>query len=144
MSAYGSYEAGIEQKQAYDYNANLADIQAKQTQDAGDITQRQLKEEEITLGQDQEAAYAKAGVMLSGSALDVMLKSSSDMQFEQSVERYNTAVKVAQAQSQAAMDRYYGQIAHRQGNIQAGVKSLQAAGTILEGIQSTIAAGAIP
>lgn len=136
ISAAGQKQQGIQEQGAYNYNAALADIQAKEIAASGEITQEELAERELSLRSTQEAMYAKAGVMLSGSALEVMLQSATDYEFDRSIARYNTAVKISEAQSQAQVQRYYGDLARMEGKAKSGMTLLGSIPKIAEGVGS--------
>jgi hypothetical protein len=136
ISAKGQQQAGADQQQAYNYNAALAESQAEEARVAGEITQQQLTQKALTLRSTQEAMYAKAGVMATGSALDVMLQSASDAEFDKSIERYNTAIDISRAKSQAANQRYYGEVSKQTAKVRAGNTLLSGIPRVLEGAGS--------
>lgn len=127
ISAYGALQQSKLEQQGYEYNAALADLQAKEAVQAGEITQEEITSQEDYLKGEQEAAYAKSGVTMSGSPLDVMLQSATNFEFDKSIERYNTAVQVSRDQSQAQLDRFYGKQARSAGKVKALTTLLGAA-----------------
>lgn len=98
VSGFGQYEAGQEQKAAYDYNAAVA--LEKKRQD-----QQTTEGKYSTLIGKQASAYAAAGVdIASGSPLLVMAHTAAQGGEESSSE--------AQSGDQgAALERYYGKMA---------------------------------
>ena len=66
---FGQYTAGKAQEQAYD-------IQAQQIEFQGEEKIKSIEGEEKDIGSRQRAAYARSGVMNSGSALDVQLETA--------------------------------------------------------------------
>jgi hypothetical protein len=111
-SAYGTYMQGIQQKKAYDYNAELV-------RQSGVMDQYQLGREEVALLSSARAMTAKAGVTQSGSPLDAALASASGFELDKQIAKYNTESKAnmmdwegrqakKQAQSQALMQGIEG------------------------------------
>ena len=106
LQAYGSYKAGKDEQKAYDVQAQLV------------LQEASLKKEEIAaseeaLAGEQRQAYAKAGVKLSGSALDVMLDSATQYEFDKLVVDYNARVK-------SQILEYQGKVAKNAGLFKAG------------------------
>ena len=134
IAAKGQKQAAAAEQAADERNAQLSDIQAQEIITSGEITQEEMAGQALILRSAQESAYAKAGVMLSGSPLEVMLHSATDFEFDMAIERYNTAVKVSQAQSQAQVDRYSGQLARQSGKVQAGMTLLGGIPKVIEGV----------
>ena len=104
VSGFGQYESGQEQKAAYDYNA---DVTLQQMQE-----QVQTSETKYTnLIGKQATAYARAGVdIASGSPLLMMAHTAAQKGVEEESE-YQAGTE------EAALQRYYGQIAAFQGTI---------------------------
>lgn len=113
FSAYGDILAGDEANKAYQYNAQLALEQSQ-----FDINNMDL--EETHMLSTQRAMYAKAGVTMSGSPLDVAFNTASQFEMNKQIATYN-------AESKANMDKYQGQIAKSQGEIKAGETLLSGA-----------------
>lgn len=113
LNAYGDVVAGKESKAAYDYNAQLA-------LDQGQVDLLQLDKGEADTLSTQRAMYAKAGVTMSGSPLDVAVNTASQFEMDKQIANYN-------AQSKAAMDTYEGEVAKQQGEFKAGMSLLSGA-----------------
>lgn len=105
VSAWGAIQEGKQQQQANEYNAEL-------TLQAGEIDVANLEKEEENLSSTQKAAYAKAGVTLSGSPLEVMLQSATNFEMDKATAKYN-------AESKANMLRYEGKVAKASGKFNA-------------------------
>lgn len=107
LKGFGALQKGKDTKRAYDYNADLTlqDL----TFQLDDITGN----EQDILGV-QKAMIAKRGVELSGSPLDLMVKSASNAEMDRQIARYN-------AESKANMLRYQGALAKSQGEFDAGM-----------------------
>lgn len=119
LGGFGAMQIGNEEAGAYEYNANLALEQEKVDLD-------KLSREETILGGEQRAGYLKAGVTLSGSALDVMVQSASQVELDKQITHYN-------AQSKADMYNYEAQVAKNQGKFKMG-ESLLSGGIGLLGL----------
>ena len=94
---FGEYSAGKAEKQAFD-------VQAQQVEFQGQQKIEQLGEEETTYGGAQTAAYARAGVAQSGSALDVKLHTATNFEYDKLMAKYST-------ESAASAARYKGRMA---------------------------------
>jgi len=110
LQAFGQYQQGKQQKQAYDYNAAVIEQE-------GAVKEYQIGKEETIMGGSQRAAYAKAGVMLKGSALDVMLESATNYEFDKLNLKFST-------ESQALQARYAGITAQNKATFGAGMTLL--------------------
>jgi hypothetical protein len=111
LSAYGSYTQGVAEKKAYGVEAQEVEMAG-----AEKIKEMEVAGEELT--STQRAMYAKAGVRESGSVLEVMLNSATNVEFDKLIEEWNTKVKVDAL-------RYAGAVAKQKGEFQAGMSLLQ-------------------
>ena len=93
---FGQYEQGKSSQIAYD-------VQAEQITEQGREKVEQIGEEETVMAGRQTAAYARAGVMQSGSALDVMLHTATNYEYDKLTAKYNT-------ESAASAARYKGRM----------------------------------
>jgi hypothetical protein len=104
VAGLGQYQAGQEQRTAYDYNADVALQKMQQEEQTTEAKYSQL------IGK-QAAAYAASGVdIASGSPLLIMAHTAAQNAMEQESE--NQA-----GTEEAAMDRYYGKVAAFSGTI---------------------------
>ena len=110
LSAYGAVTQGKEEQQAYNYNASLALEQ-------GTFNVDSLGSQEVDMLSTQKAMYAKAGVEMSGSPLDVAVNTATNFEMDKQIATYN-------AQSKANMDVYEGQVAKQQADYKAGMDVL--------------------
>ena len=95
LQAFGAYKEGKDTKSAYD-------TAASEVEQAGFITQRQMNEQETSLLSTQTALYAKSGVKMTGSPLEVELQSQTDMEFDKMVAQWNTEVKAQNLRAEGA------------------------------------------
>jgi hypothetical protein len=106
LQAYGSFSQGKSEQEAYNQNADLI------TQSAT-LEKEKITREATLMQGTQRAAYARSGVKISGSALDVMLNTASNYEYDKMIVDYN-------AKLQASQQRYYGQQAYSQGMFKVG------------------------
>ena len=104
VSGYGQYQAGQNQRAAYDYNA---DVTMQQTDQQMQTTEAKYS----NLIGKQATSFANAGVdIASGSPLLVMLHTSAQKGKEEASE-YDAGTE------EAALQRYYGSVAAFNGTI---------------------------
>lgn len=118
FKVFGDYQQGQQIAEANEYNAQLIMQQA-------DFNIDRLDREETLLAGHQRALYAKAGVTLSGSPLDVMLDSASQVELDKQVMAFN-------AQSKANMLGYEGEVAKNQARMKMGMDLLSGAMSIAQ------------
>lgn len=106
LGYFGALQEGKSISQLYDHNADLTLAQA-------DFNASQLETHGEYLMGTQKAMYAKAGVTMSGSPLDVMLESATNIELDKQIMRFN-------ANSKADMDKYYGKQAIIKSKFEAG------------------------
>ena len=151
ISAFGQMQAGQEQKQQQEYNAQISEqesalIKASAARETSIIGQNQVlneyrmrKEQAIMTGQ-QVGGYAKAGVAVgTGSPLNVIADSISASELEISIgkwnaendiatTKYNAEIGATQKLNEAQMRRRYGTSAARTAGYQS-VGTLLTSGT---------------
>jgi hypothetical protein len=111
---YGSVKEGLDTQKAYKRNAGILDEQAESLTGAKDIDQYRTKRNFERVRGEQEAAYAKAGVEMSGSPLIVALESQKEYELDKSIIDYNYKLEENKLKNKANMERYYGRVAKRQ------------------------------
>ena len=134
MGAKAQRDQGLDMQAAFNYNAVLADLQAEEAATAGRVAQEQLDRSERSLLSTQQAQYAKAGVMLTGSALDTMLRSATEFEFDRGIEKYNTQIAVQRYRSQAAVQRYYGEVSRYTATVGSQTSLISGIPKIAEGV----------
>jgi hypothetical protein len=113
LSAFGDIMSGNESAAADEYNAQLALEQ-------GQFEVQKLGEEETGTLSTQHAMYAKAGVTMSGSPLDVATSTATQFEMSKRIAMYNAA-------SQANADRNAAAAAKSKGEFGAAGSLLQGA-----------------
>ncbi len=106
MSAAGTYQSGQAQKEAYEYNANVATEKGKYEEEQSRLRLSRL------MG-TQRALYAKAGVDLS-SGSPLLTLAETAYQGEQEAQNIRRGYK-----SEATINRFYGVQASKAGTMGA-------------------------
>lgn len=117
FSAFGDIMAGNQEAAADQYNANLA-LEQEQFQ------LKNLEHAEESTLSSQRAIYARSGVTMSGSPLDVALNTATQFEMDKQITKYN-------AESRANMYNYEGEVAKSRGKIKAGESLLSGAAGLL-------------
>lgn len=126
MSAAGSISKGIaEQKQA-EANARIYEAQARNIAEAQKITAEQYRTKGNVLRGQAVTTAARNGVKISGTTANSISQSIMQLQMDNSYEQYNLEVKKQAAYDNAALQRYQGKQAFRQGLLNAGKTALTA------------------
>lgn len=116
ISAYGKYQQGIEQKQAYDVNAEISREKAAATTQAEKLNEFKKRKQIATATALQTSAYVSAGVVPStGSPIDVLTDSLSNAYLELKIDALNSAVAYRGLMSEAAMEEEAGSAAYEKG-----------------------------
>jgi hypothetical protein len=118
---YSSIKSGEQQKEAYEgqaagarYNQSVAEANAQATEQAGAFAEQQARLKALRLQGTQAVGFAKTGVLLEGSPLDVMAETAALEEQDILATRYNYGVQAARYRSQAG---FYGFEAQRQDSI---------------------------
>lgn len=80
ISAYGTYESMQQQADMTDYNAALADAEAKQVQAETREKATRARRENDRFKSKQRAAFAKSGITSTGTPLEVMSQTAADLE----------------------------------------------------------------
>ena len=119
VSAYGAYQQGKMQKQLNEYNAKIAENNAILANRKYEIDKKdQLKRYRRLVG-DQRVSYAKAGVAMEGSAIDIIEDSALANAWELAKMKYNADVEAAGYKASAAKSRFVGESAYYAGKMDA-------------------------
>ncbi len=138
-SAYGQHKAGAAQKRAgemsgdlMDYNADIADLQAKDALERGAIAESSYRGQVRGIVGQQKAGFAGQGVdVSSGSALDVQADATRLGELDALQIRHN-AMREAWGYNVQAYDlRQRAQIARETGQAMQSAANWGAAGTIV-------------
>lgn len=105
MQAYGSYQESQMKAEALEYNAFVAEEEAKQIEKAKEHELHKSMTAQRKLLARQVAATAASGRSMAGSPLDVMNRTESEALLDQSIIRSNAALSKGRAHGQAIMDK---------------------------------------
>ena len=126
-TATGQITQGIQANRASQFNAAVSRANAQAIRQSADLDIYRQKKTARRLKGAQIAGYAKAGVRLEGSPLEVLLDSASEAELDMMITDYNARVGIAQAEAEAKQYERAGKVALRQG-LFAGVKTLLTSG----------------
>ena len=119
VSAYSAYQQGKMQKDLNNYNARIAENNSMLALRKYEIDKKdQLKRYRRLVG-DQRVSYAKAGVAMEGSAIDIIEDSALANAWELAKMKYNSEVEAAGYKASAAKSRFVGESAYYAGKMNA-------------------------
>jgi hypothetical protein len=128
-------EAAIAEAKAYDFNAAIADSNAKQTREKAVYEEGIQREEARKLLDKQKVRYLKSGVDITeGSPLLVMADSAAKAEKDALAIRWTGDVAATEYENQGILNRFYGQNARRTGQLQNQIAQTNANTTMLQGI----------
>lgn len=120
MSAYSQYEQGRSQNEWSQYNAAIAERDAKASRQSAEYEAgRKRKETERLLGR-QRALYSKAGVTFEGSPLLLMEETAAEGEIDALMIQREGKLRASRYQSEAELSRMKGSAAQRAGYWGAG------------------------
>lgn len=123
VQGVGQIIGGVQADRAAQFNADVSMANAQAIRQSAEFDIGRQRREAKRLKSKQIAGYAKAGVRLEGSPLEVLLSSASEAEFDAMIIDYNARVGMAQAETQARQYRRAGKTALWQG-IFGGTKTL--------------------
>lgn len=127
FSAYGTYQAGKDQADAYDYNAAAAQREAAYQEKRTKYLLTQHKNETAKLKGYQKTGMSKAGVRSStGTPLDVLKDTDAMAAIDAEIIRYGGEIETSSALSEAKMYRSASSSASKAGWMGAGATLLTA------------------
>jgi hypothetical protein len=127
LSAYGTYESGMQQRQAYEAQEGMLRQRAEAVESAMGTETTKAHEQARKLKASQVAAYAKSGAEISsGTPLLVLAEQAGEMERDILEQRRNRMIQAQGLRHQADVAKYQGRMASRAGILGAG-------GTLLGG-----------
>jgi hypothetical protein len=103
--AQGNYESAVSE-----FNAAVARANAEAIRTSADLDIERMKTTAGKVKSSQVAGYAKSGVQLKGSPLDIMIDSAQQAKLDIAIIDYNANIGVMQAKTQAKQYETSGQI----------------------------------
>jgi hypothetical protein len=119
MQAYGQYKSGQDTQQASYYNAALQEQKAGVIAVKQGLTNEQYQRTYRRLEGESVSAVAGSGYDYSGSFLEVINDTLTQVELDRQIEIYNLEVEKSQAQSSAEAKRWEGDTAARSGKFGA-------------------------
>jgi len=95
---------GKQQQQIFEFNAQVSQQKATLAKQSGKLRADRLRRQARTFSAKQTAAFAKAGVRLTGSPLQVLADTAAELELDARIEEFNTEVDVLNAQTNAQLD----------------------------------------
>lgn len=127
-SAYSSYAQGQMQKKAANYNATVAENNARAASMQAAYDAQRLKDRNRRIAAKQRTTYAKSGVsIIDGSAFDVQYDSAIQGELDNLAVIYRGNVAATGYRGEASYLRASGRNAAQMGNYQAGATLLTSA-----------------
>jgi hypothetical protein len=120
LGGIGGLMQGEEVSAADSYNASILESQIPEVQFAYDINLKDIEGAEGDVLDTQRAMYAKSGVEMTGSPLDVALGTAASFEMDKLISKYNEKIAIQNIQSKAAMEKYQGKVAVNAGIFKMG------------------------
>jgi hypothetical protein len=111
VSAVGALVQGGQAKAMADYNAKVAENDARAAELQAGYEEERFRDRAGKLRSAQRAAVAKSGIDLEGSPLAVMEETALEAEMDALSIRQQGSVEAARARSRAALDRMEGKAA---------------------------------
>ena len=124
VSAYSAYQQGKMQRDLNEYNAKIAENNKILADRQYEIDHKEHQKRYRRLLGNQRVSYAKSGVTMEGSVIDVIEDSAIASNWEIQKMKYNRDVRKAGYTASATRSRFVGQSAYWAGK-------MNAAGTLL-------------
>lgn len=106
MQALGSLLQTRAQMQAAEFNAALARQRAEQEERAKEIDLYQLKRRKRRLLGKQRALYAKAGLDIEGTPLEVLADTEAQFELDKRLAEYNREIAKRQAETESSFYKF--------------------------------------
>ena len=133
MSAYGQIQQGKSQAAQAEYNAKLAKRNAKAAKENAVYEARQKRRGTARLIGKQRALYAKAGVTMEGSPLDVLQETAAQGEMDALMIERGYAQQETAYKSQAKLAKMRARNYKQQGYLAAGSTLLTGGGQMMGG-----------
>lgn len=127
----GSIFEGQAQQAWYNTNAILAETEGRIAAIGAKMNIKRFREQSDSYFKSQVALYAKAGVKLEGSPIEVLKASARDMEVDALIQEYNADFDTWNKEMEASLYRGYGVSAARAGVAKALSGAMSGAGTLL-------------
>ena len=127
IQSIGQFESGEAQKQAYDFNANIAEQNARQSELIGAQEERHQRiMGRKALGQ-MRSAYGASGVTMEGSPMEVLAESAANAELDALNVAYARKSQAVNFRNEARAGRFAGSQAQIAGRIGAAASLMSGA-----------------
>jgi len=130
LNAFGQFQAGAEQERIENFNASIAEQEARNVRASEVLNQFQKKKQIAQIMGSQRAAFAKAGVSYTGSPIVLAHESLTNAEMDLSISKHNAELKAQRLESEARIRGFRAKAAKRAGTrraittlLSAGVKA---------------------
>ena len=117
---FGYIQTGRQQAQAYQYNAAIQRQREELAKKKGELELERQRKRARSFRKSQEAAYLAAGVKLTGSPLEVILDSATELELDAQIGQFNAKLEALGYATEADLSLYRAQQAKYSGYIKAG------------------------
>jgi hypothetical protein len=118
QAAVAKYNAQV-QANTYAYNQKIAEMNAEQARTAAALNAKNYRKKAASIMGANRAAYAKAGVMMEGSPLEVQEENAAQAEFDALSLEYQGEMEAWNQLRQAELYGYYGKTAMGYGDLYA-------------------------
>ena len=136
VAAGSAVYSAQQQRKTAEYRAKLAEEAGEEVAAGTEFEKARAEREGKRLKSRQRAAYAKAGVRMEGSPLEVLADTQAELDLEQMVIEHGGYVQKRGYQRTAMWERQIGRSQERAGYIEAGTSLLASAGKAYSGYQA--------
>jgi hypothetical protein len=126
------YEEGLARQAAQEYNAKIQEHQAKQIEAAKGLELNQITKEQRRRAGKIRAQAGAGGGSLGGSPLHILNDNMTEFEIEKQVIAYNADIDALRARQGAALSRFEGKQAFRQGKYASRATLLKGTSTFLK------------
>ena len=119
-TVYSQYQQSVAQKEQANYEAAMAERRAQAAKQQYEYNKYQLERRKRLTAGKQASLYAKAGVLMTGSPLEVLSDTAAQYDIDIATAKYNAQVGISNAKYAADYSRYSGKQAMKAGYVQMG------------------------
>jgi len=128
LQAFGQLRQGMASKKAASYNQALLAQAIQEEEYRAEIVANKIREEKRRTEGVQEARYAKAGVKIEGTPLEVLADTAAHFEEDLALNEYNKRAAISRLKLGIAMEQYKADEAMTAAFISAGATVLQGYG----------------
>lgn len=130
LKGIGQITSGYESNLAAQFNAAVLRANEQALTTSSEFDEARMRKAKKRFRSAQQAGYAKAGVKLEGSPIEVLIDSAAEAEIDILINRYNVNMKKIQSGAEAQMQELSGKAAIRQGWLGATSTLLSTAGSL--------------